>query len=309
MTTNITGIPNLKVKPYGGSFATKDAILCEYKKELIVKYAHETINPDDLKNEFCNYFRDWMSSTHKFKGIEDYNIACFSQGTTESFNHFYLRFLNKKRIRIAKGEYFFHSMLTNLYGEDGKFAWLHEDALKQGDVLLVSCPFGDTGNIFPDLENILCTCDDLDIPVFLDFAYLNLAIDFEIDLTHKCIYYISSSLSKVFPVYEHRIGVRFQKVFREDYLSVINEPDYHYTNLMSMYLGLNMMKKFPADWLYKNYKEKQLEMCDHMDLVPSSCVTLGLDYKNKYKEYNRGSIDSNRLCFSRIWDGTMVDGT
>ena len=63
------------------------------KKNLIVKYAHETVRPrTNLKNEFCNYFRDWMSSTHKFKGIEDYNIACFSQGTTESFNHFYLRF-------------------------------------------------------------------------------------------------------------------------------------------------------------------------------------------------------------------------
>ena len=306
--TNITGMPNLKSMPYGGSYATLDPFLCEYKKELIIKYANESIDPEELKNEYCNYFRDWMGSTHKFKGLENYNIACFSQGTTESFHHFYLRFMNKKRIRIAKGEYFFHLMLVKLYGLNQQFAWLNEDELREGDVLLLSCPFGDTGNIFPNLETILCKCDELSIPVFLDFAYINLAIDFEIDLSHKCIEYISSSLSKVFPLYEHRIGIRLQKVFKEDHMSVINEPGYNYINLMSMYLGLNMMKKFPADWLYNNYKEKQIKMCKKLGLIPSSSVTLGLDYENKYKEYNRGGHNTNRLCFSRIWDGTMVDG-
>ena len=51
----------------------------------------------------------------------------------------------------------------------------------------------------PDfLEEVLCQCDKLDVPVMLDFAYINIAKDLDIDVSHSCIKYIVSSLSKTF---------------------------------------------------------------------------------------------------------------
>jgi hypothetical protein len=64
------------------------------------------------------------------------------------------------------------------------------------------------------------------------------------------------------------------------------------------------MHSFSADWLYTTYKAKQQTFCEKLNLTPSSCVTLGIDYNNLYPEYSRGGT-TNRLCFSRIWDGRM----
>ena len=136
----------------------------------------------------------------------------------------------------------------------------------------------------------------------LDLAYINLAVDLEINLEHPCIQYVVSSLSKVFPVENMRIGIRLQRKKFEDQLYVVNEPGYNYINLLSAYVGKEMMVVFPADFIYEKYIEDQEVYCKYFDVDPSPCVYFGIDDTNKYPEYNRGN-KTNRLCFSRIWDG------
>ena len=148
-------------------------------------------------------------------------------------------------------------------------------------------------------------CDVKRIPVMLDLAYINLAIDFTVDLTHPCIEYVVSSLSKVFPLENHRVGIRLQKNFFEDPLYVINEQDYNYINMCSVYLGLKMMQEFEPTYIYKKYLDSQIDMCKKLGLKKSSCVYFGIDENNVYPEYSRGA-DTNRLCFSRVWDGRMT---
>ena len=134
--------------------------------------------------------------------------------------------------------------------------------------------------------------------------YINIAKNIEINLNHPCIEYITSSLSKVFPVENHRIGIRLQKEMFEDPLYVVNETNYNYLNMCSVYLGLNMMNYFGATYIYDKYLDAQKKYCEMLDLAPTSCVYFGLDHNNKYPEYNRGG-ETNRLCFSRLWDGRM----
>ena len=62
------------------------------------------------------------------------------------------------------------------------------------------------------------------------------------------------------------------------------------------------MQKFDADYIPLKYKDKQIEICKELNVEPSSCVIFGIDYNNKFNEYNRGR-ETNRLCFSMIWDG------
>ena len=80
--------------------------------------------------------------------------------------------------------------------------------------------------------------------------------------------------------------------------------NYNYINLLSAYVGCNLMQTYTADYIYKKYQPKQIEFCNRLDLKPSPCVYFGIDLNNKFPEYNRGNA-SNRLCFSRIWDGRM----
>ena len=309
MAIKYTNLPNNKSKPFGGAYSIHDRELTTYRDETIrmftVNNNYTEKNAEIIKQEFLQTYKQWMFSHFpRVNGVEQYTHMCFTQGTTESFAQFYIRYRDNHRLRIAKGEYFYNQMVKSLWYSDN-FAWLDDEPIKEGDVVLLSVPFADTGAVPSSLEKILCDCDRLKVPVMLDLAYLNLGVDMSFDLSHSCIEYVVSSLSKVFPIENHRVGIRLQKEPFEDQIYVINEYNYNYINLLSAYLGTAMMKKFPADYIFEKYHHKQLALCQKLDLVPSYCVYFGIDYSGRFREYNRGS-NGNRLCFSRIWDGRMT---
>ena len=308
MVVKYTQLPDNKDKAFGGAYSVHDPETCLIRDTSITRYVKEQqlLNHNDIRNNFCNTYREWMFSSHpKIKGWQDYNHLCFTQGTTESFSQFYIRFKESKRLRLAKGEYFYHQMMKSLWFNN-RFAWLDEDDVREGDVLLLSVPFSDTGDIPKNLETLLTECDRKNVPVMLDLAYLNLSTNLDIDLTHRCIEYVVTSLSKVFPVENYRIGLRMQRTMFEDQLYVINENNYNYINLMSAYIGTALMNNFDADYIHNKYKDKQNEFCKKYNLEMSPCVYFGIDHNNQYPIYNRGN-NTNRLCFSRVWDGRMVE--
>ena len=297
-----TKLPDNNTKPFGGAYSVRDENTVYQRDYLIQKYVLNNFDFESLKQEYFSVYKDFLSMPHKLHGIEKYNNICFTQGTTESFSHFYIRF-NNKRLRLAKGEYFYHQMTKALYFSN-RFAWLEDEELCEGDALVISAPFSDTCDLYLNLEKILCECDEKEIPVLLDLAYINIAKDIEINLSHPCIEYVVSSLSKVFPVENYRIGIRLQKTIFEDPLYVNNEVNHNYINMLSVYLGTEMMKHFGPDYIFNKYREKQIDFCTKLNVEPTSCVYFGLDKNNKYLEYNRGG-KTNRLCFSRIWDGRI----
>ena len=295
MVTRYTNLPDNKDKPFGGAYSVYDVETVEYKNNIIKDLSWQKRNPDDIRKEFLNTYMEWMPSTHNLIGIEKYTHACFTQGTTESFAQFYIRYRNKK-LRLAEGEYFYHQMMHGLWYDN--FAWLSEEEIKQGDVVLISVPFSDTGDVPSYLENLLNACDEKNVPVMIDLAYINIAKGLTINLEHPCIEYVVSSLSKIFPVEHHRIGIRLQRKMFEDQLYVVNENNYNYINLMSAHLGAKMMKEFSANYIYDKYRDAQDYYCSNYKVEVSPCVYFGIDKLNQYPTYNRGN-DTNRLCFSR----------
>ncbi len=304
-----TGIKNLKEKPFGGAWSVHDIQVVECRDDAIQQFLKDqtSLNHDTVKHEYFKTFKEWMFSTHNVKGHEQYDQICYTHGTTETFSQFYIRYRNAKRLRIKKGDYFYHSMMQKLwYGS--RFAWLDEDEIREGDVLAVSVPFSQTGDVPENLENILKECDNKSVPVLLDMAYLNIAKGLDINLNHSCIEYITSSLSKVFPLELSRVGIRLQRKKFEDQLYVINEDGYNYINLQNCYVATKLMQQFPADYIYDKYLPKQKQYCEELDIVPSKCVIFGLDYKEQHTQYKRRDDDKEaRLCFSRVWDGRMDD--
>lgn len=300
-----TNLPDLKDKPFGGAYSVHDQMTVQVRDESIFKFTKDYKNHDEdyIRKKFLDSYKQWAFSSHKnIKGIDAYNKLCFTNGTTESFAQFFIRFRDK-RLRLKKGEYFYSQMMKKLWYSKNS-AWLEEDEIRKGDVLLISVPFANTGDVPVELENILTKCDNLEVPVMLDFAYINLAVNFNLDVSHPCIEYIVTSLSKVFPVENHRIGIRMQRKIFEDQLYVINEDKYNYINLLSAYIGTNLITTFPPDYIYNKYKLQQMQMCQKYNVKPSPCVYFGIDLKNQYPLYNRGTTE-NRLCFTRIWDGRM----
>lgn len=285
-------LPHLKNKIYGGAWSIHD-------KEFIDHLASAPKTEIDTKL-FANNYAKWFVKNKNIKGIENFSHIEYSNGTTETFDKFYHRF-NSHRLRLIKGEYFYHQIMAKVKYQHN-FKWVEEDDIKSGDIFVTSLPFADTGNLPTNFYNILAQCEENAVPVLLDMAYLNISDLKNINLKYNCIDTITTSLSKVFPVENYRIGIRLMQDFKDDSLVAYNENDY--VNKIGISVGQHFIDKFDNDYVVQKYRTRQLEACRKLDVDPSDCVIFGIDNNKNFNEYSRGGF-SNRLCFSRIWDGRV----
>ena len=309
MPIQYTNLPDNKHRIYGGAYSVHAPEMLETRDGLIRDFTDlDCGSPgiaEDIKQDFLDTYKNWMFQGFNFKHADLYTYACFTQGTTESFAHFYIRYREGYRLRLKRADYFYHQMMKSLWYKH-RFAWLDEDDIREGDVVLISVPFSDTGDLPEHLDQLLDDCEKLNVPVMLDMAYLNLSsgdsFPYQIDLSRECIKYIVTSLSKVFPVENLRIGIRLQKKPDDDQIYVVNEKNYNYINLLSAFVGTHMMKAYANNHMFEQYRAQQIEACHALDLDLSPCFNFGIDRNNNFREYNRGGV-TNRLCFSRVWDG------
>lgn len=284
-------LPPLRGMPYGGAWSIHD----DESVDFIETIEHR----QGLRKDFIHSYKDWFSNNKRYSGLEKFKHIDFSAGTTETFHMFYFRHL-EKRLRLFKGEYFYHHIMARNYFTN--FKLINEGPIEPGDVVVMSCPFSNTGNLPAGFYDLLANCEQHQVPVMLDMAYIGISNIDALDLNYDCITTLTTSLSKVFPVEQHRIGIRLERQLIDDNMVAYNQNDY--VNLYSVNVGQKLIERFDNDWLYNKYKDTQRDWCERLGVEASSCVMFGLDTTEKFSDYKRGT-DINRLCFSRVWDGRV----
>lgn len=282
--------------PFGHSAAINDPecieVLNNFKAEL------GTVMFDaNIVDIFCNKFKQWIlnSANHTIIGLDQFNHATYSNGTTEAFDKFYMRH-NTRRFRCFRTEYMYHQLAWR----NGWPNWQHiEDApLEANDAVVISLPFADTGDKHYLQEEILNMCDELGIPVLIDCAYFAISSGIAMDFTHPCITDVTFSLSKIFPVAHARIGMRLTKVDDDDTLFVYQKS--FYNNRIGAKLGCEFLDKFKPDYIVNKYKKQQELFCEQLGIAPSKTVLFGIAQSN-WQEYNRGGA-TNRLSLHKFLD-------
>lgn len=275
--------------PFGHSAAIQDAEVIDHIQSFTPNM-HTMLNTDN--KTYIDTFLNWIkqSSSHTLIGLEDFKYAVYSNGTTEAFEKFYWN--NKsRRFRCFKGEYLYHKIAWR--NTDWQFI---EDAkLNKNDAVVISLPFADTGAAHKKLEVVLHECDILNIPVLIDACYFGISKDITYNFNHSCITDITFSLSKVFPVAHARIGLRLTREDTDDLLLVYHKHSYN--NRVGAQLGIHLMNRFNADYIYKKYRKKQIEFCNYLGVEPSNTVLFGIG-NYKWQQYNRGTT-TNRLGFQK----------
>jgi hypothetical protein len=285
----------LKSLPFGSVHCIEDAEKKQEVIEIIKRVADQQCLDDiGIQEKFISKYREWISGTrlNSVKGLEQFPVATVSNGTTESFDKFYLKHKNK-RFRFFRGEYMYHLAASNAYFE--KFSYIEEEELAEGDAVIFSLPFADTGEEHVDMHRVLKRCDELQIPVLIDCCYFGCCGEVEFDFTYQCIEVLAFSLSKVFPIQNIRIGIRFTRIDDDDPLLVYNKNKY--VNRLGAAVGFEMMDRYGPDYNFETYKTVQQDFCDTLGVSASKCVFFATS-TDSFKEYNRGT-DSNRLCFSK----------
>lgn len=265
-----------------------------------LKFLKTAVNTDVMFNEnsvndFLNNYAHWIKNTknNQFYGFDNYRYKCFSAGTSESFDKFYMK-NSTKRFRCFRGEYIYHKLAWR-----DKFNWcyLDNEPLAPNDAVVISLPFADTGNKHINHDSILNECEKLNIPVLIDCCYFGTCSGIEFDLTYNCITDVVFSLSKSFPVAYARIGIRFNKEDNDDTLFAYNKPGLMYTNRLTASLGQRFIENFGPDYIFDKYRKHQLNFCKLTATDASNTVLFGIGDK-KYQKYNRGT-NTNRLSFHR----------
>jgi hypothetical protein len=285
--------------PFGHSGAVLDQEVMNFLNMIPLRFT-EHMYDVNVTEEYLERYHAWirMSALNLIAGLDDFPYKCYSHGTTESFDKFYMKHKDR-RFRCFRGEYLYHQLAWR-----DKFNWLYadDDCLDANDALVISLPFSNTGNKHKLHEAALNECDRLGIPVLLDCCYFGISSAIEFNFKHECITDIVFSLSKTFPVAHARIGMRLSKYDDDDTLFVYNKNSY--VNRLGAYIGLQLMENYSPDFIYKKYKSQQLEFCKHLDVEPSSTVLFGIAPQDKYVEYNRGSgspdAELNRLSFHKF---------
>lgn len=285
---------NKSSKPFGSSSHIMDhetlAHLSSFRPNL-----KDILYDENIVDSFCSLFYSWIqaSNNNNFMGIEKFSYQAYSNGTSESFDKFYIK-NNTRRFRCFKTEYIYHQLAWRnswpnwLFIEDGD--------LDENDAVIISLPFSDTGNKHSQHDEILNRCDQLGIPVLIDCCFAFVSSKLEFNFNHKCITDVVFSLSKTFPVSYVRIGMRLTRVDDDDTLFVYQKISYN--NRYGAALGKYFIDKFTPDYITDKYKAVQLDFCKELNIEPSNTVLFGLG-KEEWQEYSRGG-NTNRLSFHKF---------
>lgn len=293
---------NLKMKPFGGARAIQDPSVVEFINATLSQTTiSKVLNDTSVVDIFVKNFRNWFlsSSMNRISGLDLFPIGCFCQGTTQTFDLFYAKYKDR-RFRCFRGEYAYHKLSCRNHFP-GQFKFLDEDELEPGDAVIMSAPFADSGEVHPKMALVLDDCDKKKLPVLMDLSYASLANSFHIDLNRDCIEVVTTSLSKVFPVAHLRIGLRWTRVDDDDPLLFLKKTGYQ--NRLSAFIGNELIKNFPPDYILKKYKTSQEAVCNELGVEPSPTVFFGLG-DQKWSEYSRAGL-WNRLFLGGAFESLV----
>lgn len=227
--------------------------------------------PVDVQDKFLDFYPEWIMSSqlNSFQGLDAFENRFVSLGVSQGIDDFVLYCLkNNKRLRFSNGEYGYGIEISNVA------PLFTAESLVHGDAIIISCPFSSTGDIHPEWDKIIETCNNLEIPVFVDCAFFGTCLDIKVNLDHPCIDTVSFSPTKGLNCGNMRTGITFTRRSGKD-CSLDILTTWHHGIHLNTYIAYTLMTNFGPDTIPRTYRTSQLEVCNHYGLIPSKTMMFG----------------------------------
>ena len=287
-------LPHHRDKPFGAAGPIQDPWLLDYIRTACTDTA-SWLQDENIHERFVERYRTWIPTTelNTWHGLEDFAHGVVMQGTTEAFDKFYMA-NHSRRFRCFRGEYMYHQLTwRNNWPE--QWSYIDDGPILENHAVVISLPFSDTGGKHRHHDRIITICEKLGVPVLLDCAYFGICSGIDFDVSAACIKVLTFSLSKTFPVAHARIGMRLTREDNDD-PGFVNHKS-RYVNRVACGLGTALLDRVSPDWVYLQYRPRQLEFVNKLGVESSQCVIFGLGGE-AWQHYNRGTA-TNRLSFHR----------
>jgi hypothetical protein len=136
--------------------------------------------------------------------------------------------------------------------------------------LIVSLPNWRYADLRPEWDDLLKECEQKNIDIHVDFAWITAATDINMDLNHPRIQSFAMSLSK-YSMEWNRIGLRWSRQRTMDSVTIFNRFQ-HGVNSSLTSCGAFVMNNLSRDYAWDTYGEKHYDICHHLDLLPTKLI-------------------------------------
>lgn len=211
-----------------------------------------------LLPELANWFRS--TKCNNITGWDEFPYTDITMGNTHFIESVALKY--KWDFQILPHEYAYYTLMGKMPTENGR--------LEPGKPLMISLPNWRWADLRPDWEDILKECEIKKIDIHIDCAWITVAKNIDIDLSHPCIKSFAMSLSK-YSMEWNRIGVRWTRQRTMDSITIFNHY-YGDVNSALSSAGNFIIKNLDRDYAWHNYTGRHHQVCNEHNLLPSKLI-------------------------------------
>ena len=241
-------------------------------KEAWYNESQKPITHDDFVDKASNWFKS--TKINNLQGWDKFPCVDVIMGCTHFIES--LASKHKWNIQILEKEYAYYTVMGKKHTEVGQ--------LEAGKPLIVSLPnyyYGDR----PDWEDVLKECEQKDIDIHVDCAWVTASKGFNFNFDHPNIKSFAMSMSK-YNFSWNRIGLRWSRQRTMDSCSLISAQKKY--NELTTACGSYMMDNIPRDYAWEQYGDTVEQICKELDLIPTMYFYVVKDKNNNL--YSIGNI-------------------
>ena len=255
------------------------------------------IDPGHLPEQadkFLELYPDWIASSklNQFRGLEGFEHKFVSLGATQGLDWWhYWCMANGYRLRMYRGEYPYNRDVL-LEGQWTHDRFIGDRPLAKGDAVIISLPFSGSGRKPDKWKQLMHTCNENNIPVFVDCAWFGTCTDIEVKLNQDCIKMVAFSTTKGLSCGNWRAGIVFSRL-NEGSLAV--QTEWHHGIHLNCAIANSLMENFSPDTMPKKYAEAHTAVCDYYGLATTN--TIHIAQAPMTEDWNQFSRDG---AFNRV---------
>ena len=229
-------------------------------------------------NEFLDKAQQWFKSTkvNQLTGWNAFPCVDIIMGCTHYIESLCSK--NKWNVQVIPKDYAYYSIMGKQPTEIGQ--------LKPGVPLIISLPNWYHGDIHPEWTVILKECEQKEIDIHVDCAWITVAKDFNFNFDHPNIKSFAMSMSK-YNMTWNRIGLRWSRQRTMDSCTLISTQEKY--NEATTSCGAYIMDNMERDYGWNTYGKYHNQICKELDLLATNSIYVVKDKETK-EPYSIGKI-------------------
>ena len=226
-----------------------------------------------------NVLNEWFQSTKRntITGWDSMGCVDLTMGCTHFIESFIIGQNGLDNFQTLPDEYAYYGFLGKWGNNVGE--------LEPNKPLIVTLPNYNWADLRPDWNAVLLECEQKNIDIHIDAAWLTLSKDIELDLSHPNIQSIGMGISK-YALQWNRVGIRYSKQRKMDSITVFNKFYIHNCNDNLYDCARFCVERIPRDYMWNTYEELNTNLCK----------------ENNWQQTNliHGAWDNNKMtCITR----------